>query len=164
MYKEAISRPTSINCHLNVLSRQHEILIEFRFSLLMPLSQQTAHSPPSQRTLLHACVFVYQERREEIQRVWRERKKLKSPIEFTSVQRRLLTVLFVFFVNAEPNKSVYKWWTITHTHTHTGPRAQLHSETRGAFMWSSRPDIYIRLETRSFTLCFKLKCPLISFD
>ena len=44
-YKMSIMAPSSINCHVNALSSHHETLFEFLFSLLMPLSEQTAHSP-----------------------------------------------------------------------------------------------------------------------
>ena len=83
-----LSRLLSINCHVNVLSRQHEIL----FSLLMPFSQQTARSPAQpENSPARLCVFLYQEK-EGRDSESMERKKVNSPSEFTNVQRRLLTV------------------------------------------------------------------------
>ena len=76
-------RLSSINWYVDVLS---SMIFEFRFFLLMPLSQKTAH-PPAHPAFSGALFVSGGKRLRE-----HERAKLKSPSELTRIQRRLWTV------------------------------------------------------------------------
>ena len=93
-----ISRPSSINCHVNVF-KPSAWNSEFWFSrsLLLPFSQQTSPA--------RICIFVS---RGKILRAWG--RKWRVPASLDSPET-VIDSLRIFFVNAEPNKSVYKWWT-----------------------------------------------------
>ena len=79
--------------------KQHEILFEFRFSLLMPLSQLNAHSPAHpENSLVRMRILVSGGKRlREL-----ERKKEKS-------SETVIDRLFILLMSSEPNETVYKW-------------------------------------------------------